>query len=132
MPKGIRVAPTGVNVQKASTKDLLYTTDAASLKLLQSGTVKFTFTTTSTITASITHPGINYIPAYRVYMETVPGSGKWYADAFRPGGITGSTDPANAGQWGAQMGTQTLDILLFGQAGNTYTARYFIFEDRIV
>lgn len=129
--KGLRVSPTGKDVQKTSVKDLLYTTEAKSLKVKEYGTLTTTFTATTTLTVSVTHNTINYIPAYRVYVEVVPGSGNWFADGHLPGGITVGTDPAEAAIFDTQISSTVLQLIIGGVAGYTYKARYFIFEDRL-
>lgn len=131
MSKGLRVAPTGKDVQKTSIKDLLYTTEAKSLKVKEYGTLTIAFTTSTTLTVSVTHNTVNYIPAYRVYVEVVPGSGQWFADGHLPGGITASTDPTQAAIFDTQISSTVLQVIIGGLAGYTYKARYFIFEDSL-
>lgn len=129
--KGVRVAPTGKNAQKSSIKELLYTTEAKSLKVREVGSATITPLPTNAL-ITIPHNTTNYIPAYRIYLEVVPGSGQWYSDTFLSGGITGSTDPANAATFVGQIDNINLYVHLFGfVVGYSYKLRYFIFEDRL-
>lgn len=122
----------GIDVLSSDIKDRLYTTSAQSLKLHDFGTVTFTATGAGA-TATVTFgPPLGYIPVYRVFCQTVPGSGKWFIDTNLADNID-IAQSVPACNFVTSVSEFELQVQFSGMTiGQSYKFRFYIFKDRLV
>lgn len=131
MTKGIRVAKAGADATRGAGKDLAFTSEAQSLKLsadFRDIIRNLKVDTNINILATITHT-LKYAPVFRLFVEAVPGSGKWYNDS---NALDNLDDISQAAVWKV-IDINENNILIFFAlpAAGTYHFKYWLFEDRL-
>lgn len=130
--KGIKVSQEGVNALTAEEQDLLYTTEATSLKVLSSGIITFNFGANVSQFYNIPH-NLGYVPVYRVFFQVSPAfPDYWYGDSNLSDNLDLARDPNTASLCLAHGTSQDIEVTMRGFAGFSYKAKYYIFEDRVI
>lgn len=126
MAKGIRVG----NDVSLLNPDLTFTSEAQSFKLSdQFKDIVRSFDTqgAAIVILTITH-NLGYRPVFRLFVEAVPGSGKWYNDS----NTNDLLDPAVTVYWTVLDINETTVKIYFAPTGApTVRYKYWLFEDSL-
>lgn len=123
---GFKVSKPGKDVLTSDEDDLIFSDSYNSLKASARGSGTITTNGSGAATKNIAH-GLGYIPTYRLYMEVVAGSGKWFDSA----NLSDTLDPANTVRLFTRIDATNLTIQIdSGAASTAYKYYYFLFYDQ--
>lgn len=130
MPSGIRVAKDGRSATRGQGRDMAFTSEAPSLKISEQFKDiirSFSVSSAATATVNIKH-NLGYAPVFRLFVEAVEGSGKWYGDANPADDL----DPSNVVTYMVvDINESDIQLIFVIQAARTVRYKYWIFEDSL-
>lgn len=131
MTRGIRVAKAGLDATRGAGKDLSFTSEAQSLKISdQFKDVVRTITVPTNVNALVTiSHTLKYAPVFRLFVEAVPDSGKWYNDS---NALDNLDDTGVTAVWKViDINEKNIQIFFAFPAAGTWRFKYWLFEDRL-